>query len=132
MLSIEQMRQREKANLRLESVPIPEWDAPNEPPASVNVRNISATDRDSMEYEVEVAKREKLNNNIRARLFVRVVCDAEGKRLYKDTDAAEVGTWDGKVLDRVWDAGWRLGRFSDKEKEELEKNSVPGPNGSSS
>ena len=123
------MRAREKGNLRLEDVPIPEWDQAGEPPAVVMVRNIRGGDRDS--FETEAYKAGDTQASVRARLFVRVVCDEKGERLYKDSDWGEVSRWDAKVLDRVWDVGRRLGKFSDKDVAEIEKNSASSRNGDS-
>ena len=80
----------------------------------VFVKGLTAKERDDYEQSlVEVGPdgrtRAKSNQeNVRARLVVRAICDESGERLFSDADVGEVGGIDGAVIDQIWDAARRL------------------------
>lgn len=114
-----------------EEVPVPEWGG------SVFVRTMSGTDRDAFEQDIIDARKHDAERaeqsdapvksteltNIRARLAVKTICDAEGNRLFGDDDADTLGKKSGKALDRIFDVAQRLNGIGQKEVEELEGNS---------
>lgn len=90
----------------------------------VFLRVMTGVDRDSFEagnYR-EVGGKVKFDlSNARARLAVRVLCDAAGKRLFGDADAGQVGQIDAVTLDAIYTAARTLNRMGAKEEEEDRK-----------
>lgn len=116
---------------RMEEVPVPEWGG------SVFVRELSAADRDAFETSSLLLGRKgevKGTNlvNMRARLAVLTICDEDGQRLFGEEDVVALGEMSASALQRVFEMAQRLSGFTDKDMEELEKNSVSGPSGVSS
>jgi len=71
--------------LTLEEVPVPEWGQ------SVWVRGWTGKERDAYEDEFgDVA--DTPMPNLRARILVRFLLDAEGKRIFSDSDAEALGS----------------------------------------
>lgn len=105
------------ADLPTEEVKTPEWGG------SVHVRTMSGTERDAFEQSIIDAKKGATSlANVRAKLAVRVICDADGNRLFTDTDADALGRKSGKALDRVFEVAQRLNGIGAKEVKELEGN----------
>lgn len=91
------------SDLPTEEVQAPEWGG------SVFVRTMSGTERDAFEQSVIDGKANATSlDNVRARLAVKVICDAAGTRLFTDADADALGAKSGKVLDRVFEVAQRL------------------------
>ena len=132
MISREQVLAIGKSRPRMQEVTVPDW------PAPALVRVMCSTDRDSFEAENYVTD---LNGakprvtystrNIRARLVVRCLCDAEGKRLFLDQEAALLGQLDGLSLDAIYEACRELNHLTTKSEEDLAKNLEAGQNSSS-
>lgn len=92
-------------DLGLKTVEVPEWGG------TVNVRGMRGVERDAFEasmFEDDGDKRKRNIANLRARLLVRCLVDAEGKRLFEDEDAAELGLRNARVLDRLYDVASEL------------------------
>lgn len=98
---------------------------------TVWVRTLSGTERDAFEAS-NVRQKGKATEfhraNLRARLAVLVVCDADGKRLFSDEDATALGRKSGAALDRIFDLANRLNRLSEQTQEDAEKNCESGQN----
>jgi hypothetical protein len=62
--------------------------------------------------------------NQRAKLLVRCLVDAAGKRIFDDGDIILVGEWPAAVLDPIYDQAMRLSGIGLEAQEELEKNST--------
>jgi hypothetical protein len=107
----------------IERVDCPEWGG------SVYVRSMSGTERDLFEQSMLDKKGERKDRveNIRAALAARTVCDATGQRLFSDKDIQHLGSKSGKALDRIFGVSQRLSGLSQKDIEELAKNSDAGP-----
>lgn len=108
-----------------EDIEVPEWDR------IVRVKSLTATERDLFEASLVAGEgRNRSANlvNIRAKLVAMCMVDDTGARYYVDTKAgaAELGARNGAVLDHIFSVCQRLGGFSTKDMEEIEKNSVPG------
>lgn len=90
------------------------------------VRRMSGRERDAYEtslVEVRGNKRSVNLTNLRARLAVLCLVDADGKRIFTDADADELGHGDCTELNKVYEAAkdWNgLDRVED-----AEKNSEP-------
>lgn len=115
-------------DLVTEEVEVPEWGG------TVLVRTLTAKERDAFEESMVETRgkgrnktRELRINNVRAALVVRVIVDAQGQRLFRDTDAELLGNKSGKALDRVWDVASRLAGMTDDDVEELLGNSESDP-----
>lgn len=106
-------------DLKIEKVAVPEWGG------DVCVRMMRGFERDAFETAL-MADDKKNTQNIRARLAVLTVCDETGQRLFTDADATALGEKSAAALQRIFDAASRLNVISQKDVEELEKNSVTG------
>jgi hypothetical protein len=106
-------------DLPRELVAVPEWGV------SVYVRTLSGTERDAFE-EGSLVKRGKSKEvslrNIRARLVALAVVDADGKRIFADSDVAALGAKSGKAIDRLFDVASRLSGISESDVDELAGN----------
>lgn len=121
---------KKKAAKRIEEVQVPEWGG------SVFVRELSAAERDAFETSmVQLDRKGKVQGhnlaNVRARLAVFALCDEHGERMFGDGDAEALGELSASALQRVFEVAQRLSGISNEDVEELEKNSVSGPTGSS-
>lgn len=93
----------------------------------VFLRSLKAKERDH--FELTAAG--KSFENIRARLLVLCICDAEGCRLFADEDAEVLGDKSALVLDALFVQARRMNGLTEKDVEDIEKNSVSAPgNGS--
>jgi len=90
-------------DLAYEDVEVPEWGG------TVRVRGLMAYERDELELEaLEAQKKPTAVRNVRARLVARCLVNAEGKRLFTDADAEELGKKHGAVIDRLFWVAQRL------------------------
>lgn len=100
----------------------------------VFIRVMSGTDLDAFQagnYR-QSGKEVKFDmTNARARLIVRCVCDAEGKRLLTDQDAGTVGQHDNTVLDILYDECQKLNGLTPEAEEAIRGNSEGARNGAS-
>jgi predicted DNA binding protein len=112
---------------------IPEWKG-----RTVWVRTLHASERDAYLASLRDVKRDRRGVTIvdrtangSARLAVLCLCDEQGRRLFADDDAAELGLKSSAALDRITDVAARLNRLNTEALEEAEKNSETTRNGSS-
>lgn len=109
-------------DLATEDVPVPEWGG------TVRVRGMSGGERDAYEAS-QVAMRQSGKSpelrlsNFRAKLLVRCIVDEEGKRVFADGEAAELGRKSGAVVDRLFDVARRLSGMTEAAVKEAEGNS---------
>jgi hypothetical protein len=95
------------------------------------VRELTAAERDEFEagrvrtrYLPGGQMRQELAlANVRARLLVLVLCDEQGRRVFREEDAVELGGLPAIVLDRWYEQAARLSGMSATTDEELAKNS---------
>lgn len=105
-------------DFEIEKVAVPEWGG------DVCVRSMTARERDRL--EAELLKWRQAGNtdiNFRARLCVKTVCDENGKLLFTEKDADELGKKSAKALDRILPVAQKLNGLTDQDVEQLEKNS---------
>jgi len=102
----------------LEPLEVPEWNG------TVYVRAMTSAEKDAYDrLMVRIGERGQTAvnaqrlDNVRALLAVRVLCDKDGGRLFKDTDAAALGKKSSKALQRVWDVARKLSGFDEEETE---------------
>lgn len=108
-----------------EEVQVPEWGG------SVRVKSLSATERDAFEASLVSTEGKKSRTNlvnIRAKLVAASLVNELGARVYMDLAAGanDLGQRNGAVVDRIFTVCQRLSGMSQKDIEELEKNSLPG------
>jgi hypothetical protein len=121
-------------DLPTREVECPEWGG------SVLVRALSGAERDAWEAS-SLAQKTTLDGkgtefvpelaNRRAKLVVQAVVDEDGKRVFVDRDAAELGAKSAKVLDRLFDVISELSGLSEESAGEIEGNSDAAPSGNS-
>jgi hypothetical protein len=100
-------------DLKTRDVAIPEWGG------SVTIRMMTAGERDAF----EAAQAIEPHKDIRARLAVATVCDAEGRLLFGPEHVAALSAKSGRALDRIFAAAARLNGITAADVEELRKNS---------
>lgn len=108
--------------LKVERVEIPEWGG-----ESVHIREITATERDLYEGRALEKKGLAKYQDLRAGFLVLTLCDDQGRRLFEDSDLAEVGKLPAGVADRLWGHAMRLNRMFKEDVEELAGNSGTAP-----
>lgn len=71
-------------------------------------------------------------DDLRAKLAVQTVCDASGALLCTDKDVEGLSNaMSASRMELIADAAAKLNKISDKDRQELVKNSEPGPDGAS-
>jgi hypothetical protein len=98
-------------DIKIEKISIPEWGG------DYFVRIISGTDRDSFEESYAEQKMKAF----RVRFLVLCLCDEGGSRIFKDEDAAELGKKSSVVINRVFEAAWKINAFTPEAVENLGK-----------
>jgi hypothetical protein len=107
------------ASIPVEAVSIPGVAEP------ISVRGLTAGERDAFEAACFVGKgnsREMNFVNLRARLLVRCICDAGGKRLFADSDVEQIAALPAKVVDPLFEVAQRLSGMGAKDVESLSGN----------
>lgn len=116
-----------------EAVSVPEWGFET----GLFIKTLSARERDQWEtsmvsIDMERRKVRKVNmTNMRARLVTLTLVDSDGKRIFGDDDADQLGEKSAAVIARLFDVAQRVNALSADEVKALEKNSVTSPDGDS-
>ena len=116
-------------DIQTEEVVVPEWGG-----LTVWVRGMSAAERDAFEADLLQGKGKNTSvnyRNMRAKLLVRCVVDAEGNRIFNPDDVGRLGQKSAKALTRRYNIATELSGVSDEDVEELMGNSEPGQSGDS-
>lgn len=112
------------SDLIREEVDVPEWGG------KVLVTSFSADAKDAMEFKlVELSK--KSGVGMRAAYVGLALIDDLGQRLFSDDEIPMLGTKFAGAVDRVFEVVSRINRISQKDLEELEKNSGAAQGGDS-
>lgn len=111
-------------DLPREKVDVPEW------AGYVWVRTMTGAERDTFEQTLLEGKKINLKN-VRAKLAVLTVVDDAGKRVFDETDMAQLGAKSAAALDRIYAVAQRLNGLTATDAEELAKNSGTDLNGDS-
>lgn len=105
--------------LRLERMTVPEWGT------HVYIRGLNATQRDAWEAEqVSIRKDgsvEYRQQNIRAGLVARCLCDKDGTTYLKPDDVRKLGQKDAAVVDRIYARAKVLSGISQKDVDDMEQ-----------
>lgn len=100
---------------------------------TVWVWGLSAADRDAFEATMTTQRGKKTERNlvnVRARFLVLVIRDADGARVFADSEVTAVGNLPASVLERLFDIGRKLSGMSEEDVAELGKGSesdLPAP-----
>jgi len=124
MLTREEILQAQ--DIEYDVVEVPEWGG------EVRVRAMTAAERDA--FEASILRQTKSGVqvemvNLRARLCAMTIVDEDGKRIFSDSDVAELGKKSAAALQRVFDAAMRLSKFGNEDIQNLAenlKNDQPG------
>lgn len=101
---------------KIEPVNVPGWEG-------LYVHEMSGTDRD--DYEAAQSQANKSGRglrNFRARLLVRSIVDADGKRVFTDEDAESLGKLPSSEIIAIFDHAAELNGLAKETEESDEKN----------
>lgn len=102
-----------------EEVEVPEWGG------SVRVRVMTGMEKDAWEasiYRMKGSDVELNQDNFRASLISRCLCDENGPMEFSPLEILELGQKSSVALDRVFQAAKRINRIDKKDQDELTKN----------
>jgi len=112
-------------DLLKKKITIPEWGV------DVYMHTMSARERDEMESiylqlnNMINKKQDTSQMNIRANLIVRCAHDEKGEKIFNTNgDIKKLGDKSAAILDRLCDVAEELNAISEKDIEEMEKNSA--------
>jgi len=99
-------------------------------PAPVRVSEMTMTDRDAFDEscykDAGGGKQKYSRENIRARLLVRSIVDADGNRIFTDADVAVVGKLGSGLTQPLVEAAMRINKLTAAELDEEKKDSARG------
>lgn len=98
-------------------VEVPEWGG------AVYVRVMSGRERDAFEFACMEDGGAKNQDNFRARLAVRCVCDEAGALLFTPADADALGAGNGAALSRILEVAAPLNGLTRADQDDLTKKS---------
>jgi hypothetical protein len=102
-----------------EEVDVPEWGG------AVTVRGLTGRERDEFEASIMERRGKRLVPNVanvRAKLVARCCIDDDGKRLFSDGDAEDLGGKSAAAMERIYGVAARLSGMTDEDIEELVDN----------
>ena len=109
----------EASDIQTEEVHVPEWGG------TVLVRGLTGAERDEFEAGIAEPRGNKVRyhmQDIRARLCVMSIVDAEGKRMFTVADVEALTVKSASALDRVFTVARRLSGLTPEDVAELAKN----------
>ncbi|MGH7175743.1 MAG: hypothetical protein ACREJC_00055 [Tepidisphaeraceae bacterium] len=112
-----------------ELVEVPEWGC------SVLVYGSTGKERDDFDARSLIArgKNQEANlRNLRARMVALCVRNRDGTRKFTDEQVERLGDKSSKALDRICETARRLSSITEKDIQDLTKNSESSPSGGSS
>lgn len=116
-------------DIQTETVFVPAWNG------TVNVKGMSAAERDAFEASTTIQKGNSIElnrKNFRAKLVALTVVDDDGNRIFADTDIKALGEKSAQALDLLFAAASRLSGISKQDEDDLVKNSESDQNADSS
>jgi hypothetical protein len=112
-------------DLKVEPLLIPEWGN-----RTVFIKTLTSNENDAWQASMLVkgvdGKMHTHPNHLRslrAKFAVRILCDKEGNRLFKDNEVNALSEKSAGALSRIYNAGSRLNVLSDEDLKELAGNS---------
>jgi hypothetical protein len=104
-------------DVRKEKIAVPEWKG------DVFLRVLTGTDRDRFEESYADQKMKAF----RIRFLLLALCDEDGERLFNDDEADVLGKKSSVVINRLFEAGWKLNAFTQEAVDALGEDSPPAP-----
>lgn len=108
-------------DVRKEKTAVPEWGG------DVFLRVLTGTDRDRFEESYSEQKMKAF----RIRFLILALCDETGQRLFADDEGDVLGKKSSVVINRLFEAGWKLNAFTQEAVDALGEDSQPAPSGDS-
>ena len=108
-------------DVRKEKIAVPEWGG------DVFLRVLTGTDRDRFEESYSEQKMKAF----RIRFLLLALCDEAGQRLFADDEGDVLGKKSSVVINRLFEAGWKLNAFTQEAVDALGEDSQPVPSGDS-
>jgi hypothetical protein len=108
-------------DVRKEKIAVPEWGG------DVFLRVLTGTDRDRFEESYADQKMK----SFRIRFLLLALCDEDGERLFSDDEADILGKKSSVVINRLFEAGWKLNAFTQEAVDALGEDSEAAPSGGS-
>jgi hypothetical protein len=108
-------------DVRKEKFAVPEWKG------DVFLRVLTGTDRDRFEESYADQKMKAF----RIRFLLLALCDEDGERLFNDEEADVLGKKSSVVINRLFEAGWKLNAFTQEAVDALGEDSPTAPSGDS-
>jgi hypothetical protein len=108
-------------DVRKEKIAVPEWGG------DVFLRVLTGTDRDRFEESYADQKMKAF----RIRFLLLALCDEGGERLFSDDEADILGKKSSVVINRLFEAGWKLNAFTQEAVDALGEDSEAAPSGGS-
>ena len=108
-------------DVRKEKIAVPEWGG------DVFLRVLTGTDRDRFEESYADQKMKAF----RIRFLLLALCDDSGERLFGDDEADVLGKKSSVVINRLFEAGWKLNAFTQEAVDALGEDSETAPSESS-
>lgn len=105
---------------RLQTVSVPEWGG------DVCIRVMTAGERDAHELEW-MQNKDRGVSDFRSKLLVRVLADAEGKRLFTDQQIAALREKSAAVVNRLWMLAMKVNALTQEDVDSLAGESTPAP-----
>lgn len=111
-------------DLKTEDVPVPEWGG------EVRLRELSSKERSLIEATTIGAKGQSIEirieafKTLREKTVVAALIDQDGKRLYQDKDAAQLGLKSGQVIERLFQKVQELSGMNPEAVKDAEGNSA--------
>jgi hypothetical protein len=118
-------------DLKTEDVDVPEWGG------QVRLRELSSKERSLIEATTIGAKGQSIElrieafKTLREKTVVAALIDQDGKRLYQDKEAAQLGLKSGQVIERLFRKVQELSGMTEKAVKDAEGNSGGTGTGSS-
>lgn len=107
-------------DIEIQEVDVPEWGG------VVRVRGLTGAERDRFEASIirmQGRRRVMRMKDIRAKLVALTVVDEDGQHLFTETDIPALSEKSAAALQRVVDVAQQLSGITEKDLQELEKNS---------
>jgi hypothetical protein len=108
-------------DVRKEKVAVPEWKG------DVFLRVLTGTDRDRFEESYADQKMKAF----RIRFLLLALCDEDGERLFNDDESDILGKKSSVVINRLFEAGWKLNAFTQEAVDALGEDSESAQSGGS-
>ncbi len=109
-------------DLPTQDIEVPEWGG------TVRVRSLTGRERDTLEVQISLARKNGTELDIRGATTGRCMVDENGHRLFTDKELAALGRKSAAVLDRIWDIVRELSGMTDEKLKKAARDFENAPN----